>query len=176
MNAKPRLIILSDLWGGSQPSWLAYYIALLKNTCQIQYYDCCQLGQLDTHTYTQDNLHQQFVNGGIAKAVKHLLERETEKISVLAFSIGGAIAWKAALHGLELKSLIAVSSTRLRYEKERPNASISLFFGEQDQYKPEEYWFELMDVKPQVFEQARHELYQEEGFAKKICYHILQTI
>ena len=56
------------------------------------------------------------MNSGIEIAVQTLLNKEKGEIKILAFSVGGTIAWKAALKGLKVSDLVAVSSNRLRYE------------------------------------------------------------
>ncbi|MEL6944601.1 MAG: alpha/beta hydrolase, partial [Bacteroidota bacterium] len=72
---------------------------------------------------------------------------EQVEVSILAFSIGGTIAWKAALKGLKIKSLWAFSATRLRYEVERPNIPIQLFFGQKDEYRPSSNWFDRREIE-----------------------------
>ena len=49
---KPKLIILSDLWGKEKSNWVSDYVELLKNKFEIQYYDCCDLGGIDKTDYT----------------------------------------------------------------------------------------------------------------------------
>ena len=49
MDVKPRLIILSDLWGAKDNEWVSLYTDLL-NDFDIQYYDCRELGNVDTFT------------------------------------------------------------------------------------------------------------------------------
>ena len=66
---KKQLLILSDLWGIQKATYLPQYTALLQAKYNIQFIDCCQIGQVDTSNYTQENLHQQFINGGINLAV-----------------------------------------------------------------------------------------------------------
>ncbi|MBG6132629.1 hypothetical protein IWQ47_003854 [Aquimarina sp. EL_43] len=80
---KPKLIILSDLWGKKKSDWVAYYIKELQDHFVLQYYDCCELGALDTSTYTEENLHKQFTNRGIDRAVQNLLTLEKGKIHIL---------------------------------------------------------------------------------------------
>ena len=147
---KPRLIILSDLWGKENSDWVCDYVEQLKGTFEIQYYDCCYLGGIDSTNYTEENLHSQFINGGIEKAVERLLEAEKNQIDVLAFSIGGTIAWKATLKGLDVRHLLAVSSTRLRYEENIPNGVIKLYYGGNDINKPNSIWFEKHSINFEI--------------------------
>jgi hypothetical protein len=158
---KPKLIILSDLWGKEKSEWVQEYVAILETKCDISFYDCCELGFVDKTIYTEECLHQQFVNGGIDKAVTKLLSLEKNKTNILAFSIGGTIAWKAILKGLKVGKLIAVSSTRLRYETEVPNGNIKLYFGAKDTFKPDSIWFQKHQVEVEILEDKEHQMYLE---------------
>jgi hypothetical protein len=157
---KKRLIILSDLWGKSSSNWESLYINKLNNDFEIQYYDCCELGNIDKTVYSENHLHQQFINNGIDVAVKKLLALEKEAVSVLAFSIGGTIAWKATLEGLCVNTIVALSATRLRYENEKPNCTIQLLYGANDSFRPTEKWFEEMNISPQILTNKTHNFYQ----------------
>ncbi|WP_117879352.1 alpha/beta hydrolase [Aureibaculum luteum] len=166
---KPRLIILSDLWGIEKSVWINDYTEILDSIFEIQYYDCCDLGQVDKLEYQENNLHNQFINGGIEVATKRLLELEKKRIDVLAFSIGGIIAWKAQLNGLKINTLYSISSTRLRYEKEKPKCNLSLYFGDKDNYKPTSEWFDRIELNPKIFKNKEHKLYTEIGCISEIC-------
>lgn len=157
-----RLIILSDLWGNTNADWENKCVEYFKSMFEVTYYDCCKLGNINTENYTQDYLHQQFVNGGIDIAVENLLQLEKQKVTVLAFSIGGTIAWKAALKGLKVNQLILLSATRLRYEILKPCGKIQLYFGENDDYKPTQQWFESMNLTPIFIKKQEHEFYQND--------------
>ena len=170
---KPRLVILSDLWGKQKSAWITMYIENLQNTFDIQYYDCCEIGTIDTTIYSQENLHQQFTSFGIEKAVATLLNKEKEPFHLIAFSIGGTIAWKAALLGLPLISLHAISATRLRYEVTIPTIDIVLYFGEEDKYKPTKDWCEKFSNASIIFfEDELHEMYKREKIAIVVCNNI----
>ncbi|MGQ7945502.1 alpha/beta hydrolase [Flavobacterium sp. WC2509] len=170
---KPRLIILSDLWGKEKSGWVSDY-ELLKDKFEIQYYDCCELGEIDKTNYSEENLHNQFINSGIEKAVENLLKKEKNPIYILAFSIGGTIAWKATLKGLKVRSLFAVSSTRLRFENEVPNCEIKLYFGENDNNAPNENWFENYSINFEILKNKEHHFYTEKEFSNSICIEILK--
>jgi hypothetical protein len=171
---KPRLIILSDLWGKEKAAWTLDYIELLKNKFEIQYYDCCELGEIDKTNFSEENLHNQFVNGGIEKAVVNLLKIEKNQIDVFAFSIGGTIAWKTALKGLNIGKLFAVSSTRLRYEDKIPSGTIQLYYGEKDCNKPSNAWFEKHSIDFEIIKNKEHDFYTEKESADSICVEILK--
>ena len=91
-----------------------------------------------------------------------LIELEKDSVSILAFSIGGAIAWKYGLKSQKIDSLICVSSTRLRKEVEKPKGKIALYFGEDDAFKPKREWFHNMELNPK---EGKHQLtlVDEEG-------------
>lgn len=172
-KAKQKLIILSDLWGKEKSKWIAYYTEILGKHFDITYYDCCELGGIDKSEYSEESLHRQFVSGGIDMAVTTLLEKESNAANVLAFSIGGTIAWKASLLGLKTKSLIAVSATRLRYETEKPLTTIDLLYGTEDPYKPDSDWFQNMGIEENFIENEGHGLYQKKEVAELICRRII---
>ena len=173
---KQKLLILSDLWGIKKATYLPQYITLLQSKYDIQFIDCCQLGQVDTSNYTQDNLHQQFINGGIDLAVENLLENYPQTVDILAFSIGGTIAWKANLAGLKVQNCYAISATRLRYETIKPASQISLIYGELDAYRPKEKWFKKLELSDYcIFEHEGHELYQKPRIIQQICQQCLTS-
>ena len=164
-----RLIIISDLWGGKHPTYIQKYLDLLDQKFELQYYDACALGEIDPSNFSEKNIHQQFVTGGIDLAVENLLRAEDSEVSILGFSIGGVIGWKAIQQGLNCDALLAVSSTRLRYETERLTCPTQLIFGELDRFKPNEKWFEMMNITYKLFENHRHELYKHESIADWIA-------
>lgn len=166
---KNRLIILSDLWGTKNSDWITQYSNVLKEHFDIQFYDCCELGEVNIENANQEFIHQQFIQFGIDKAVTNLIKREQNPVSVLAFSIGGTIAWKAALKGLQPKSIFALSSTRLRFETQKANAKIKLYFGENDSSKPDESWFSQLNIDYESYKDKTHEFYKEKEVAQAIC-------
>ena len=151
-------------------------ISILVNHFELEYYDSCDLETINKSDYSEENLHNQFINGGIEKAVVQLVKKEKGLVSVLGFSIGGLIAWKAGLSGFEIQNLYAVSSTRLRYETEKPLVSIKLFYGKNDNYKPDRSWFNKLELKEYYFENEEHELYKKKEIAESICKIIMEKI
>lgn len=170
---KPVLLILSDLWGKEKSEWTQFYTSHLSSIYTIKYYDSCELASVDKSIDREEKLHTQFVNGGIEKAVDSLVAQGHKHVDVLAFSVGGVIAWKAALSGLNINALFAVSSTRLRKETEKPNCHIQLFYGEDDPSKPEQTWYEQLELEEFIFPNSPHEMYRDKEVAKKICQEIL---
>lgn len=175
-NNKPKLILLSDLFGKEKSNWIDNYTKPLENKFNIKYLDCCELGEIKGTDNSEEHIHKQFLNGGIEKAVENLILLEKDEIHILAFSIGGLIGWKASLSGLKIKSMIAISSTRLRTETEKPNIVIELFFGENDEFKPEDYWFEKLEIKKQIIKKEHHNFYQKPKIAKKITEILLRNL
>ena len=172
---KPRIILLSDLWGNENADWIVHYTSILEKHFEVKHYDSCTLGNIDKSNVAEDHLHQQFINGGIEKAVLNLLLKENDFVNILAFSIGGTIAWKAALTGLKVQNLFAVSSTRLRYENQKPDGVIELFYGENDAYKPDVYWFGSMEIEPKIYPNEEHEFYRKKQTAEEICGLIIKS-
>ncbi|MCE7992504.1 MAG: alpha/beta hydrolase [Roseivirga sp.] len=172
MRTKSKLLILSDLWGKEKSDWLEHYTEPLNESFELQYYDCCELGSVNKTDYRQEALHQQFVNGGIEKALNKLTELEKEPVHVLAFSIGGTIAWQFALKTGSVKSLYAISSTRLRYETAKPEAETKLYFGENDPFKPSDIWFDELGIALELISHKGHMVYTESEFAKSLSQQI----
>lgn len=172
---KERLIIISDLWGREKSEWLINYTRILEAKFDIEFYDSCELGGIDKTEYSQANLHKQFVEGGIEKAVNKLIEIEKHSINILAFSIGGTIAWKYGIRSGKINSLTCVSSTRLRKETERPNGTLKLFFGENDEFKPKIEWLEKIGLDYKILLDKEHQVYCEPEFAKQLSEKIIKT-
>lgn len=158
---KPKLILLSDLWGGPQQAWMEPYVTCLSEHFLLAYYDCCELGDVDISDYRQASLHHQFTqHGGLKRAVEQLISLERAPVHVLGFSIGGVVGWQFAVSSKLVTSLTCVSSTRLRYEDQRPSGPINLFFGADDPYLPTAAWFSKMKVRSVLIETCDHDLYK----------------
>lgn len=172
---KPRLIILSDLWGFAHAEWLSNYLTLLTDAFEVKTYNCHKLGEVDISSGIEQQIHHQFVTGGIDKAVVQLLSLERQPVHVLAFSVGGAIAWKAALQGLKMESLWAVSSTRLRHEQVKPVCTkMHFFFGEDDLFMPDKAWFEKFAFLPEIVKNQGHLLYQDADFVERVSHKMVK--
>ena len=101
------------------------------------------------------------------------LNLEKKEVSILGFSIGGYIAWKSALKGLEINNLYAISSTRIRKENKKPDCNIQLYYGENDLYKPADEWLNTMKISTKIFKNENHEAYKSKKNAEVIIEHIL---
>lgn len=163
------LIILSDLWGTDNASWISYYTKPLKSIFDIRLYDCRELAGIDANINQENIIHTQFLEGGIEKAVINLLKEENDEIIALGFSIGGLIAWRAALAGLKIQYMCLLSSSRLRYETEMPNCSMDLYYAEFDDFQPSGNWFQAHEIKRNIIKNEKHEFYRKNKFAKTIC-------
>jgi len=58
--AKPKLLILPDLFGGKNPEWINYYTNALRSKFEIQYYDVLELANIDASNLTETDIHNQF--------------------------------------------------------------------------------------------------------------------
>lgn len=168
-----KLLVLSDMWGVKKELWITSYFGYLQHYYDIEFYDIKTLGNIDIPVCTDENLHQAFLDGGIDTAVAHLKSKITEPKHVLAFSMGAAIAWKAALEGMQIHSFTAVSGTRLRLEKNKPKCPIKLIYGEKDEFKPNEQWYNAMDIAPIIVPGFGHNLYSDDKIVKDVCYELL---
>lgn len=173
---KQRFIILSDLWGLEEAGWMLIYKRQLAPYFDLEFYDSRKLVDLDLSDHSRSVIHARFVNGGINRAIRKLCRKEKQPINVLAFSIGGVIAWKAALDGLPVKNMYAISSTRLRYETQKPACKCTLYYGEEDDYKPSVDWHANLVLDCNFVENGEHEIYQQEEFARSLCRKIIKEL
>jgi len=171
-----KLLVLSDMWGIKKGLWITSYFGYLQQYYNIEFYDVQQLANLDLPVMTEENIHQAFVNGGIDTAVAHLLKKEKEPCHILAFSTGGTIAWKAGLQGLPIKSLTAISPTRIRFENDAPNCDVQLIFGECDAFKPDMDWSRKVGVDFRTVSNFGHELYSDEKIISDVCMDLLNKV
>lgn len=156
----PRLIILSDLWGNSNTIWSQNLIPYFN----IAYYDSRQLARLPSDLNSEKEIHQYFIQTGIYLAVQNICTIEKEPVHILGFSIGGLIAWKAALLGLKADRLFCISSTRLRFENLKPPTSIFLYFGANDENNPSDDWFDHHKIAPHLEPHQNHSVYLNQKF------------
>ena len=170
---KQKLVILSDLWGKRKMDWWRFYYDALEPYFDISFYDCAELAGIDITVIDEKELHEQFTNGGIDKAVQKLIDLEKERIMILAFSIGGVIAWKYVLKTSSVVTLYCISSTRLRKEKVKPEGEIHLWYGANDMFKPSLAWFDENKIEPVILRSKGHELYKDMRFAQQLCAQIL---
>jgi hypothetical protein len=171
-----RLVIISDMWGTKKGLWITSYLGYLQQHFDIVFYDSQELANINLTVETQETLHQEFVNGGIDTAVAHLLKRETIPSYYLAFSTGGTIVYKASLKGLPVKSLYAISPTRVRFEKEKPVFPFKLLFGAKDSFRPSKEWSSSLKISISEASDFGHDLYSDEKIIKQVCSEILDKV
>lgn len=171
-----KLVVLSDMWGAKKGLWITSYFGYLQQYYNIDFYDCQQLGDIDVPICTEENIHNAFLNGGIDRAVANLLKKETEPAHYLAFSTGGTIAYKAGLQGLSMKSLTAISATRIRFEEQRPNTQLNLIYGESDAFKPCEKWAQQLGIDLSIVPNFGHDMYSDEKVISEVCLSLLEQV
>jgi len=168
MKKNQEIIILSDLWGANRSSWLINFQKNLAPHYAVKFYDACALGEIDLTNYNQENIHRQFIDFGIQKAVGQLLELEQEPKIYMGCSVGGVILWKAGLEGLPIQKLITISATRLRKETKKPSCPLELYFGANDPFQPKENWFQKMKINGHFIPGGDHDIYKDPFVVEKI--------
>ena len=169
---KKEIIVITDIWGMNNSEWIEQYVLSLKSNYNVSIIDSHKLGLINASNLSEKAIYEQFINGGIDRAVEKLVNQIPSVYSVIGFSIGGLIAWRACLQGFKVETLIAVSSTRLRYEKVKPDCNIFLIYGQEDKLKPDKNWFKTLNVNHAIIERQEHELYKD----SKIVLHLLQNL
>ena len=152
------LVILSDINGLFLPQ-------IITSTDNLNKYN--EIHQLDSLTLAglhdkkdKENSHQYLINKGIDEAANALVLKYPNGIAVgLGLSIGGAILWRAIGKGLNVDYLLCFSSTRLRFETTKHLCRTTLYFGELDSYRPDQLWFQKLNLKENVLSGQGHEFY-----------------
>lgn len=170
--SKPRLIILSDIFGSSNETWMDEYRALLEPHFNCIEYDCRELAGI-AHLH-QESMHEGFASGGIEHAVDNLLNREINDAHILGFSVGGTIGWKFALKTKNVLSITLISATRLRYETRVPQSENVIYFGELEEFGPQSEWFEAMEITPKWIARGGHDCYKDLNVIKQVCKHLIE--
>ncbi|MGJ8660515.1 MAG: hypothetical protein ACSHXL_00620 [Bacteroidota bacterium] len=173
---KPQLIILSDIHGLEGQSWIDYYTEALSPHFYLTVIDSLVLAELNADKCSPEEIHEKMVSEGIKIAAENLLKIKQNNCTILAFSVGGVIAWKAGLLNFQAHKLIAVSSTRLRKEHQKPNFEIDLFFGDQDMNRPMDEWFEAIELAPTILRNKNHDMYRMESVSEQICTELTSNI
>lgn len=169
--SKPRLVLISDIFGNTTDNWMEEYRKKLSPNFEVVEYDSRVLAEITS--LDQKQVHSEFINGGTERAVQTLLRQEPEASIVLGFSIGGTIAWKFAIENTKITLLHLVSATRLRNEIIKPSSKIKLYYGELEANGPTQSWFEDFKFVPTIFDDQTHECYKQVESAKYICTKIL---
>lgn len=171
-----KLVILSDMWGSKKGLWITSYLGYLQQYFDIQFHDTQQLADVDLVVCTPENLYEAFQNGGMDTAVAQLLRKENEPCHYLTFCAGGTVAWNAALQGLPLKSLYAISPIDLPLDAAKPDCPVRLLYGEKDEVLPSKDWATSKGVSLEVLPNYGHELYTDEMIVQKVCLSLLESV
>jgi len=165
---KKEVIIISDMWGAGKSTWLKNFQHALLADYKIKFYDACRLGQIDISQYEEENLHKQFIDSGIENGINNLIRIEKEPKIYITCSIGGIMAWKAAMAGLPIDQLIAISPTRLRMETDIPDCDFQLYFGKDDPHTPDLIWLEAFAKNRYQLMDGDHQIYGDNDVVEKI--------
>ncbi|NNJ88018.1 MAG: hypothetical protein HKP53_01330 [Eudoraea sp.] len=171
-----KLVILSDMWGSKKGLWITSYLGYLQQYFDIKFHDTQQLAGVDIVVCTPENLYEAFQNGGRETAVAQLLNKESEPCHYLTFCAGGTVAWNAALQGLPMKSLYAVSPIDLSLDAPKPDCPVRLLYGENDNAIPSVEWATSKEVSLEVLPHYGHELYSDEQIVQKVCLSLLDSV
>lgn len=171
-----KLLIISDMWGAKGGHWITSYLGYLQQYYDISFYDSQQLANLDLTVGSEDNIMDAFFNGGIDRAVTHLMAKEQEPAHILGFGVGATIAWKAGLSGMPMESLYAISPTRIQLEEQKPQCGHNILFGEYDLSKPTYEWADRMCAELEIFPNFGRKLYTDEKIIQKISQDLLAKI
>ncbi len=171
-----RLVVLSDMWGAKKGLWITSYLGYLQQYFDIVFYDTRTLADIDVTVCTAENLRKAFDNGGMDMAIAHILRKEKEASHYLTFCAGGTIAWNAALKGLPIKSLYALSPIDLHLAKEKPDCKVTLVYGQYDDEIPTIDWADRTGAKLEIIPKYGHELYSDEKIIQKVCLTLLNRV
>ena len=169
-----RLVILSDLWGPRKGLWITSYLGYLQQYFDITYYDTSQLADLDVSHPTVSSLTAAFSEGGMERAVRNLISKETQPAHYLAFCAGGSVVWKAIKKGLPAKSLYAISPMDLHKESKINGCPVKVLYGEYMDNKPSKNWAVQNGVTLEVFPRFGHGMYSDEVVIQKVCQELLE--
>jgi len=168
-----RLVILSDLWGAKKGLWITSYLGYLQQYFDIVYYDTSQLADLDTGLTSAEDLCTAFDNGGLERAVRNLMAKESTPGHYLTFCAGGTVVWNAAKEGLPVESLYAVSPLNMHRETDVPDCQLTLVYGEYMDNRPSKDWALSMGAPMEIIPRFGREMYSDEKIIQKVCKDLL---
>ncbi len=171
-----RLVVVSDMWGSKKGRWITSYLGYLQQYFDIVFYDSRELAHMETNISSSEEIYSAFVNGGMDTAVSQLLAKEKEPSYYLTFCAGGSIVWQAALEGLPVKSLNAVSPIDLETQTEAPDCPVTLVYGELEENLPSTEWVINTKSVMEIVPCFGHELYTDEKIINKICLDLLELV
>ena len=171
-----KLVVVSDMWGSKKGLWITSYLGYLQQFFNIEFYDSRELAQIDKNLATTDEMYNAFMNGGMDLAVLQLLAKETQKKHYLTFCAGGTIVWNAALKGLPIKSLYAVSPIDLELQSVSPDCPVTLLYGDLDKKVLSAEWAIQTNTVIETIPNFGRELYSDEKIIKKVCMDLLELV
>lgn len=171
-----RLVVLSDMMGAKHGMWITSYLGYLQSYFDITYHDSQTLANIDIPVKTLDNVRDAFRNGGLDTGVMHLLKKEQEESHYLTFCAGGDIAWRAALLGLPVKSLTAISPMYMEEVSSSPDCPVKLIYGGNDEVKVSEEWKSALGVSVEEIPNFGHQLYSDEKVIQHVCKGMLDNL
>ncbi|HYC83920.1 MAG TPA: hypothetical protein VEB86_01805 [Chryseosolibacter sp.] len=157
------LVIVSDIDGEflPEPPALEDLPEVIEHFHRVIKVDSRTLGGIE-YEPDKDKRHRYLVGHGIDLAATRLASEYSAQITMaVGLSIGGVILWRAIERGLKVQSLLCFSSTRLRFEKKAPQSGIKLYFGSNDQNRPDTHWHYSLGMNENVVQGFGHEFYRE---------------
>ncbi len=171
-----RLVVLSDLWGSKKGLWITSYLGYLQQYFEIVYHDVRELSDMDPMLFEPRDMINDFFEGGLEKAVTRLMAKESIPSHYLTFCAGGTIAWQAALQGLPMESLYAVSPLNLHQMESKPDCPVTLVYGEYHDNRPTRNWSENLGVTLEAIPRFGNELYSDEKIIRKVSMDLLEAV
>lgn len=171
-----KLVVVSDMWGTQKGLWITSYLGYLQQYFDIEFYDSRELAQLEGDFASADEIYAAFIDGGMDSAVSQLLLKEQTESHYLTFCAGGTITWHAALKGLPVKSLYAVSPIDLEDQSEGPDCPVRVLFGENDLKVSGTEWMIQTGAQVETISNFGHDMYSDEKIIQKVCLDLLDLV
>lgn len=165
---KPRLLIISDLWGDINSDWLSHIRSVNASKFEMVYFDARKLAAIDLDLRSQEEIHRQFTDDAIEKAVHKLISFNGIYDFGIGCSIGGTILWKAAEKGLNVNRITTLSATKLRHISTKPTCAISVYYGTEDPFRADEIWAKLLGIENYYLLSGDHHIYRDENTIKEV--------
>ncbi len=170
-----KLVVVSDMWGAQKGLWITSYLGYLQQYFDIVFYDSRELAQIENNLTSAEEVYDAFINGGMDRAVSQILIKEQTESHYLTFCAGGTITWHAALKGLPVKSLYAVSPIDLEDQLQGPDCPVSVLFGENDKVTGTD-WTIRTGAQVEAIPNFGHDMYSDEKVIQKVCLDLLDLV
>lgn len=169
-----RLFLVSDMFGDIDECNDHQYLARWENlltglgftvhTVFLNRVAALSRARLLGRSGLQEDLHSQYLNGGLAKAtqgLETLFRQESEPSTIVAFSMGGIATWLAATSLVPRSNVLLLSSTRLRFLEPTDGAiNCRALFGTEDANIPCSEHLRRLKIEAQSV-QGGHEFYKD---------------